>query len=381
MNSANIVGLGSVTGYGVGVSAMTDGLLAGESSVRRQPAPDGVLPANSWYARVPLEDDQETKLSRFAVGFETAVDEAVSDALSRGWSPGSNVAIVHGSARGDMVRMKALLDRTDDHIRRTYISSLPSTPLSVAAQKYDIHGPLLTVNGTCASGLFALALGQRLLACDDATDVIVCGTEIGCPAAIFEGLEKLGVLFTDRPPFEATRPLSDLSMGFVAGEGAAAVVLTKEHDDKRYMKVASSVLANDGYHAISVDPAHEQINRALDHVLERSGVARATVRTYVSHGTGTRQCNDADRFALGHLPRVVRVLAAKPWFGHCRGAASLLETIVVSIGAQSTEVGNTILGRIQPPELDLPDAKGILFPGLHMSLGAGGNIAMAIYEQ
>lgn len=380
MVGTSIVGVGAITGYGIGTPALMKGLQSGVSSVRPQAAPEGGLPENSWYAKVPVEDDPDAKQSRFAVGFEGALNEAIADALARSWKPGDKVAIVHGSARGDIVRMKAMLDGHDENVKKAYISSLPSTPLAFAARKYGYHGPVFTINGTCASGLFALSTARRLLAVGDATDVIVCAAEIGCPLGAFDGLEDLGVLFTDRPPFDVMRPFSNHSNGFVVGEGAAAVVLTNGKHDARYMELASSVLANDGYHAISIDPSHEQISVALKDALEASGASHEAVKSYVAHGTGTRQCNEADEHVLKLLPDIDRVIAVKPWLGHCRGAASLLETVVMALGTQKTETESAFLSQLQPNDLQLTDQPGSLFPALHMSLGAGGNIAIAVYD-
>lgn len=332
-----------------------------------------------YYARIPIEEPEDHKMSRFTVSFEAAFDEAIADARARGWTPGKRVAIVHGTARGDIEGLMTLLANPAEHIRRTYISCLPSTPMAVAAEKYGFHGPVFAVNGTCASGLFALATAQRVLACDDATDVIVCGTDIGSSDAIFHGLEELGVLIADQPALGASKPLNAESKGFVMGEGCAVLVLSKGHRDSRYVTLGGSVLANDGYHPISIDPAHREISYAIEDALRRAEVSSDAVGTYVAHGTGTQQCNAADLHALAHLPAAGRIVAPKPYLGHTRAAASVLETLIVACRANG-QLDNAALDAIAPDVAVPNPASTQALPALHMSLGAGGNVATAVYE-
>ncbi len=380
MQRANIVGIGAVTGYGAGISSLVEGLKSGVSAVQPQPGDGTFIHDEKHFARVPIEEPEDHKLTRFTVGFELAFDEAIADARSRGWTPGERVAVVQGSARGDVQGTMTLMDDPKEHIRRTYISCLASTPMAVAAKTYGFHGPVFTVNGTCATGLFALATAQRLLMCDDATDVIVCGTDIGSSDAIFDGLERLGVLISDQPALEASKPMNAESQGFVMGEGCGVLVLSKSHPDSRYISVGSSVLANDGYHPISIDPEHLQITYAIDDALRRARLSADTIQSYVAHGTGTKQCNASDWHAFAKVPNAGRVLAPKPYLGHTRAAASVLETIILachSVGRLDTADLETIAPDITT---DRPASADYL-PALHMSLGAGGNVAVAVYER
>ncbi|MEP3279876.1 MAG: beta-ketoacyl synthase N-terminal-like domain-containing protein [Stappiaceae bacterium] len=381
MKSLNIVGLGAASGYGLGVSKLMGGLKSGASSVARHRCPGGSFPDNSWFARVPVERDEEGHLSRYSACVGSVIDEAVEDARIRGWKPGRKVAIIHGSAWNDLESMKVLLDHPTEHMRRAYIGYLPTTPLAIAAAKHGINGPVFTINGACATGLCALMLAQRLMACGDATDVIACGTEVGAPAPILDGLHQLGVLQTDRPAADMGQPLSADSKGFLYGEAASAVVLTNEHFDSRYMQLVSSVFAHDGYHPISIEPTHVQIDEAMSDALERAKLSADQIRTFVPHGTGTRQCNDADLHMLRQLPGVSRVVAPKPFVGHSRAAASLLETIVM---ASSIGDGRSVEHAPAPvylDHLDLAEPADQSFPCLHMSLGAGGSIGVAIYQR
>ncbi|MDP5217323.1 beta-ketoacyl synthase N-terminal-like domain-containing protein [Ruegeria sp. 2205SS24-7] len=379
MQKANIVGIGAVSGYGIGITSLVSGLKSGVSAVQPQPGDGTFIHNEKHFARAPIEEPEDHKLTRFSVGFEAAFDEAIADARKRGWTPGARVAIVQGSARGDVQGTMTLMEDPKEHIRRTYISCLASTPMAVAAKNHGFHGPVFTVNGTCATGLFALATAQRLLICDDATDVIVCGTDIGSSDAIFDGLEQLGVLVSDRPALDASKPMNPDSQGFVMGEGCGVLVLSKAHADSRYMTVGSSVMANDGYHPISIDPEHLQIAHAIEDALRRADISAEEIQTYVAHGTGTQQCNASDLHAFAKVPNAGRVLAPKPYLGHTRAAASVLETIILACHAEG-RLDAADLEAIAPDIATARTASAQFLPALHMSLGAGGNVATAVYE-
>nr|WP_319386247.1 beta-ketoacyl synthase N-terminal-like domain-containing protein [uncultured Roseibium sp.] len=378
---ARIVGMGAVTGYGFGISALMQGLATGVSAVNSQRSGEDTFPDGSWFARIPLHHPDDEKSTRFKMCFDAALEEAVDDASRRGWRPGRKVALVHGTACGDVDATVAVLDPSDEHIRRRFIAYLPSTSLVTAAEKHSIHGPVLTVNGTCATGLFALAVAHRLLMCGDASDVIVSCTDVGFSPVAFRGLGALGVLHTDRAAHEVTKPLSRDSLGFVSGEGAACLILSAGSEGKSYMNVLSTIMANDGYHPISIEPTHTQITAAMQDSLSRAQRSAGSVKSYITHGTGTAQCNAADMHVLGSLPAVKTIVASKPFLGHCLSAAALLETIIYAWCAGHVEKGGDILQTLSPHRSGASSATGVASgPALHMSLGAGGNIGMAAYD-
>lgn len=379
-SDATIVGVGAVSAYGIGVPCLMGGLATGKSAIAPHPTHVGSRPDDVWFARVPVEEDLSTRISRFSTCFDASVEECIADARARGWVPGSKVAMIHGTAWGDLARFNRLMSQSGDQTRLDYIGALATTPTSGAAARHDFHGPVFTMNGACATGLCALSLAQRMLTCDDATDVVVCSTELAAVPAIFEGLECLGVLLTDEAEAAKGYPLTEGSEGFFLGEGAAAAIVTSGSNQDGYFRLGSSIFGQEGHHPISIDPEFGEIQTALDEALDRAGVTARDIKTFIPHGTATPQCNRADLFVLEQLTNVSRVLAPKARIGHCRGAASLLETIILASAVASGVAQNNSVAAIEPMALELAEKTEAVLPCLHMSLGAGGNIGMVVYR-
>ncbi|MCW5251287.1 MULTISPECIES: beta-ketoacyl synthase N-terminal-like domain-containing protein [unclassified Streptomyces] len=382
LTAAGIVGIGAVSGYGWGMKELWSGLATGESSARLHHGLGGRFPDPCWFARVPEGGDPEVGHTRYVRAAFAAADEAVTDALARGWTPGERVAIVHATTRADLELVRnRYLDPGWISPRSSYVEQTWTTPPALVMIKYGFTGPSVVTSAACSSGLHALTLAQRLLTCGDATDVIVTGADVG-----FDGEEmrlgaSVGPLIHDRPPHEVCRPFQKGTRGFVLGEGAAALVLTPARQAQPYLELLSSCLANDAFHPVAIEPSFRHILTTVDDALGRAGVRAADIGYYNAHGTGTRECYDADLAALGRLGPRATAYGFKPMFGHSMGAAPLLDTVTTARAHEE--------GVLPAPVPAAGDAHSQLAPGavahtggltLQVGLGFGGNICAAVFR-
>jgi 3-oxoacyl-[acyl-carrier-protein] synthase II len=245
--------------------------------------------------------------------------------------------------------------------------------------KHQFHGPVMIASAACASGLHALALAQRLLACEDATDLIVVAADVGFDGEEIRHFASLGPLFYDRPPQDVCRPLQAGTQGFVLGEGVAALVLSPEVTDRSYVHLLSSDFGNDAYHPVSIEPSFRHIVQTIERAMTQAKVQGADVSYYCAHATGTTECKEADTAALEFIGASAVAYGFKPLLGHCMGAAPLLEAVIIAKAYEQ---------RFLPAPRPVATGHVQLAPGpiehnggvtVQLGVGFGGNISAAVY--
>ena len=387
IDRASIVGVGAVTAYGWGLDALWSGLKSGESAATLHPDLGDRFPAPCWFARVPEDpriasgDAPSTGSTRYQQAFAFAVEEALADARRSGWAPGRRLAIVHGTTRGDLELFRARYLAWDTlRPRRAYVEQAWTKPSGDVMARYGFTGPAMVVSAACASGLHALAVAQRLLTCGDATDVIVVGADIGFDGEEMRLFNSLGPLIYDTPPRDACRPFQTHSRGFVLGEGVAAMILTTR-PAPRHVRVLASVMGNDAYHPVSINPDHREMLRIVDDALRLARIGVSEVRYFAAHASGSSLCYDADAAVLAHLGPQATGYGLKPLLGHCMGAAALLDSVALTLGYRAgyLPVPELAVGAEAHPQLarnPLSYGPGVT---LQVGLGFGGNISMVVF--
>jgi hypothetical protein len=68
----------------------------------------------------------------------------------------------------------------------------------------------------------------------------------------------------------------------------------------------------------------------VDRALGAAGVAPSEVVGFCAHGTGTRECQDADHAVLRHLGPQATGSGLKPLIGHTMAPASLLDAVALA---------------------------------------------------
>jgi 3-oxoacyl-[acyl-carrier-protein] synthase II len=381
MREAAITGLGAVTGYGWGMDTLWCGLASGEPAAKLQHGLGGQFPDPCWFARVPDGGDPSIGHTRYSRAFVSAAEEAIADAKQRGWTPGSRVGILHATTRADLEMMRArYLDPSSISPRRAYVEQSWTTPSALVMMKHQFVGPVVVASAACSSGLHALAVAHRLLACEDATDMIVVAADVGFDGEEIRHFASLGPLVYDRPPQDVCRPFQMGSSGFVLGEGVAALVLSCNGTGKSYTDLLASVLGNDAYHPVSIEPSFQEIVHVINLAMIDAKVQGTDVNYYSAHATGTSECAGADTAALDCIGERAVAYGLKPLLGHCMGASPLLDSIILAKAYEQ---------RFLPAPRPVAPGHAQLAPGpiehrggitVQLGLGFGGNISAAVYD-
>lgn len=375
----DITGIGALSGYGWGASALWDGLFTGKAAAtlhhdRTRPGHNPV-----WLAKVPDGGDENDGSSRFGRALRGAAREAVEDALARGWQPGRRVGLIHAVVLGEVDEWRNFYLRDGGERRvRDYLTLMPSTPVSLLMQEYGFHGPAMNVSAMCASGNAGLLTAKMWLDTAFVDDVVFVATDLSLTSENIDHFVKLGVGVVDVEPQEGCRPFQEGSRGFGMGEAATAFVLSTR-SSASYARVLGGSMTHDAFHATSIDPALTQVRDCFEQALADADVTAKQVRYLNAHGPGTAQCDAAETTMLETvLDSHAQVYSVKPLTGHCQGAASAIETISAVMGFERGLV---------PAAPQVSDAHPLLLdgftaaePGLTVksSLGMGGHNSVVV---
>ena len=335
-----ITGLGAVSGFGWGVGAFWQGLLAGATAIRDFRRFDHSAFRTHVASEVPAEfaaeawsDRARTTLAdRFALF-------AASEALAAAGLPerldGVAAGLFFGSSTGGMLEAEEFFaELTAPARRRIPIGRLaaqqPCGPGDAVARVHGVGGPVETIASACASATLALGSALDALRAGEIDLALAGGADSLCRLT-FAGFNSLRAV-DPRPcrPFRAERE------GMSVGEGGAVLVLeTRAHAERRGARVlgwlAGVGASCDAHHMTAPDPAGDGISRAVAAALADAGVDAAAIDFVNLHGTGTPANDAAEARMLARIfgERVARLPATstKGAVGHYLGAAGAIEAV------------------------------------------------------
>lgn len=241
-------------------------------------------------------------------------------------------------------------------------SAMANAVSCVVSIETGARGPVMTSTAACASGHYSIIEGYHFLQRGEADVIIAGGAESLMSMLTMAAFGRMGPLssrFDD--PEHACRPFSIDRDGFVAGEGAAAVILeTEEHARARgaklYAEVLGGKLTADAFHITAPDPEGMGAARALSGALQMAKLAPEDIGAVFAHGTGTT-LNDigetkALKRAFGEAAYNMKITSIKSMVGHALGAAGAQSAVAAVCALQEGRMPPTI-NYTPDPEIDL----------------------------
>jgi 3-oxoacyl-[acyl-carrier-protein] synthase II len=241
------------------------------------------------------------------------------------------------------------------------IVGMISSEISIAL---ELHGISHVVSTGCTSSTDAISYAASLIRAGEA-EVILSGGADACvtPGMIF-GFSKMRAVATryNDTPAQASRPFDAGRDGFVLGEGAWMVVLEREDRARArgvhvYATVEGHGSTCDAYHRVQMDPDGDQIVRAMQLAIDRSGCALDQIGYVNFHGTST-VLNDAVearcvRRLFGPLADRIPGSSTKSMIGHPQGASGAAGIVTTALALSRGFLPPTI-NQIDPdPDCDL----------------------------
>jgi 3-oxoacyl-[acyl-carrier-protein] synthase II len=293
------------------------------------------------------------------------------------------IAVVAGTALGGVEELEHAL--ADDGTPRRALDALYDGPAHAVAEWLGARGPVVTVSAACASGATALGVGADLLR-ERAADLVVAGGYDVLCRFVLRGFDVLRSLTRER-----VRPFDRRRSGLLLGEGAALVLLAREHDVRgpRLGRLLGHGSASDASHIAAPDPEGRGLEAAIRAALAAADVTPGDLDFVSAHGTATPSNDRVEtavlRRVLGPRAGAIPVNSIKGALGHTMGAAAALEAVMCLLAARDGLIPPTV-GYEQPdPACDLDYVPGTCRAArprlmLSTSLGFGGCNAALVLE-
>ncbi|AQW48876.1 hypothetical protein SHXM_02339 [Streptomyces hygroscopicus] len=392
-----ITGMGAVTVFGDGCTALFEALRKGESGLHEL---RGIAVARGKNRSAQIEDPRRTGPWRLS---DMAVD-AAREALAQSGGPAPGVTGLYvGTTGGDnraledrwedfLAARRALAAGADPQVDDELAEAMVRFPIGVLADvlahRLGIEGPRYAVTNACASGTTATAMALLALRQGTVDRAVVVGAD-HLKATSYWGAERAGFVGHDLRPFHADRD------GSVLGDGAGALVLERAADVAARGGTPLAGLAgwaitcDDNPHAI-IPPEDGASNaEAVRLALADAGLSPQDVDYFNAHGTGTplidRLETASAKLVFGDRAGQVAISSTKSIVGHLAAASPIIEAIATVYCLTEQWVHPTAkLDRIDPAlTLDYVPLRGRpqrIRAAVSNSLGGGGTNAVLAFR-
>lgn len=367
-----ITGTGAITPAGLGVDALWEAVAGGRCCIT--PLPDSFSEQQASVAGQipgydPLEHFTKKEARRNARFVQLAIlasDEAMKQSgIELDAEDLTRFACVFGSGIGGLsVFEREVANLIEKGPRKvgplfipTMISNMAAGDLAI---RYGLRGECTNIVTACATGTHCVGEAFRLIRAGYADMALCGGTEETISPIAIAGFGNLGALTKESDPMHASRPFDANRSGFVAAEGAGALVLESlEHAQARGANIIAEVTGfgstGDGYHMTAPEPSGEGAARAMAQALAEAGFKPSELGHVNAHGTSTHANDAMEAAALARLvgeelAAKIPVTSIKGATGHMLGGAGAVEAIVTALSVARSCVPPTVGFETPDPE-------------------------------
>jgi polyketide synthase 5 len=267
------------------------------------------------------------------------------------------------------------------------------------AYALGIHGPALTVDSACSSGLAAVHMACRSLRDGESDIAFAGGASVMLDPRKFSSGSAQGML----SPTGRCHAFDVAADGFVPAEGCAVVLLKRladaHRDGDRILAVLRGTAANQDGHTVNIaTPSAKAQTAVYRAALTAAGVDSRTIGMVEAHGPGTPVGDPLEYASLANVYGIegpCALASVKTNFGHTQAASGALGLIKAVLALQHGVVPPNLHFTRLPDDLTRIDTKlfvpqaATLWPtnGQHArraavsSYGLSGTNVHAILEQ
>lgn len=401
-----VTGVGAMTPLGLTLDETWEGLLAGQSGIRRITQFDASeLPSRiagelkGFDATEYIEYKEARRMARCSQVAVATAQEALEDAgLTLPLENEERVGTLIGSGVGGYERAIEGVDTfREKGLRRVNpflpISMLINMPSHHVSEWAGAKGPISTVVAACATGTQAVGEGAEHIR-RGAADIMICGgVDAMVHFTLLVGFCAMRALSTQNDqPERASRPFDADRDGFVLSEGAAVFVLEElDHARARGARIRAEVLghssSSDAFHVAKPDPEGRGGERAMAWALEDADLDPSDVDYVNAHGSATPISDPIETKAIkrlfGQHAYEVPISSTKSMLGHAMGGAGAIEAAVCVRTVEEDVIHPTANLETPDPECDLDYVPGgpreaEVSTALSNSFGLGGQNACLV---
>jgi 3-oxoacyl-[acyl-carrier-protein] synthase II len=366
MNQVVITGMGVVTPIGNNVSEFAQALRAGTVGIGEISFAD-INPAWASEKAFTIKNFTPPKYAsihdphiQYA---QAAAAEAIADSgLDMSRIDRGRLGIAVSSSKGGMRTLEKFHDRFYKNPSailgaRVYANLLPNICAQWIARHWKITGPAKPSVAACATGLFDIMEGIRMIEQDEADWCIAGATDASLTKLMLSGYRNMGALSKD-----VMRPFDKRRDGFLVGEGAGIVILEKEEVARaRQARIYGKVLAHtygfEGSDLIAFSPDGDGLEKCLKASIAKAGIRASDIDYINLHGTATKTGDIYEtvqiKKALGKDACHISMSSTKSMVGHMLGASGAVEVVACLVAMRDGFIPPTANLEKQDPALDL----------------------------
>ncbi|AFD08410.1 beta-ketoacyl-ACP synthase II [Solitalea canadensis] len=407
-----VTGLGALTPLGNTVPEYWNGLINGVSGAAMITKFDTEKFKTKFACEVKnfnpedfMDKKEARKVDPFVQYAMAATHEAVVDSgVNFEELDTDRIGVIWGAGIGGL---KTFLDEVStfakgDGTPRLNPFFIPKMIIDIAAGhisiKYGLRGPNFATVSACASSNNAIIDAFNYIRLGKANMFITGGSEAIINEAGIGGFNAMHALSTrNDSPETASRPFDLDRDGFVAGEGAGAIILEEyEHAKKRgakiYAEIVGGGMSADANHITAPHPEGLGARNVMIAALEDAGMSVDDIDYINVHGTSTPLGDISETTAIvnlfGESAYKLNISSTKSMTGHLLGAAGAVEAIASILAVVNDIVPPTINHFTDDPAIDPKlnltfnkAQKRVIRAALSNTFGFGGHNTSVIFKK
>lgn len=412
MKRVAITGLGAITPLGNTVEEFWNNIIAGKSGAAMLTKFDASKFKTQFGCEVKdfnpedyMDRKEIRKYDLFTQYAVAASDQAIKDSgldfESMSQMERSDIGVIWASGNGGITTFEEQLKEFHNGDGTPHFNPffIPKMIVDIAAGvisiKNRLHGPNYATVSACASSNTAIINAFDTIRLGKAKVMIAGGSEAAITASSIGGFNASQALSKrNDEPQKASRPFDKDRDGFVAGEGAGALILEDwdyavARGAKIYAEMVGGGMAADAYHLTGTPPDGFGASLGMQKAMNEAGVSPKDIDYINAHATSTPQGDISELNAIkgifGNHP--VAISATKSMTGHLLGAAGAIESIISVLAVKNDIIPGTITTEsVDESITDLNIVLGKSIPKkvnyvLNNTFGFGGHTASTIFKK
>lgn len=295
----------------------------------------------------------------------SAAEEAVTDAkldLSR--VDPYRIGIVLGSSKGGMHTYEKTREKFGSHLPsalRTamfYASFPPHIGCQWIAKRYRVRGPAKCFSVACATGTYSMIEGIRMVQEGEVDFCLAGASDASVTKLILSGYQNMKVYSRSGRmcPYDRNHD------GFLAGEGAAVVILESKDSARArrvpyYAEVMDTIYGSDGVSLIQFEEEAHGLSELIGRIIKKADLSSDDIEYVNTHGTSTLEGDRYEskelRRAFGSRAEQIPMSSTKSMTGHMLGASGAVEFVAACLAVKEKWIAPTIHLEKPDPACDL----------------------------
>lgn len=404
-----VTGVGAVTAVGHTAEETWQAMLAGRSGI----GPITLFDPEPYPVRIQAEvkgfelgDRVDAKQQRYmnrgvTFGMSAALEALEDSGFEVTDENADMVGVIFGSGAGgtDMVlEHQRILDEKGPRRVTPFLVAnfIPDACSGHIAIHTGARGPNYAPVAACATGGVALGEAFETVARGDA-DMVIAGSAEAVLLPIYHATwcSMRALAGDNEHPEKALKPFDLNRDGFIAGEGACAMIFeeyesAKARGAKIYCEVIGFGSSNDAYDMIALHETGRGLKRAVKAAIRKAGIDPSAIDYINPHGSATPLNDRVETLVfkevMGEAAYRTAISSVKPITGHCMGASGSVEALACVMAIRDQKVAPTINYTTPDPECDLdyvPNVARAMPVNVAMttSVGLGGHNSALIFRK